>query len=122
MTTPGCVKSTTTSHPVSASSSSPWSTSATTSRSLLSPTTRTTSRPIRPRAPSTPTLVIGSLRVALMIVCHHFPYRGCDDTRSCSSDSERAGVVEGADDGQGLWAGEDVGGDRADVVVGDGVD
>src|SRR5437588_362090 len=62
MTTPGWVKSTTRSHPVSASSASPWSTSAATSRSGASLTVLTTSRPIRPRAPSTPTLAMAASR------------------------------------------------------------
>ena len=60
MTTPGWVKSITTSHPVSASSASVWSTSAATSRSGASCTARITSRPIRPRAPSTPTFVMAA--------------------------------------------------------------
>src|SRR5690348_18491957 len=37
-------------------------------------------------------------------------------------DLEGAGVVEGADDGQGLGFGEDLGRDRADVIVTDSVD
>ena len=67
MTTPGWVKSTTTSHPVSASSASPWSTSAATSRSGASPMARITSCPIRPRAPSTPTLAMTILHLLVLL-------------------------------------------------------
>src|SRR3984957_19183865 len=124
MTAPGWVKSTTASHPVSASRSSPRSTSAATCRSGASPMARITSRPIRPRAPTTPTLIIGLLPISLITVDSYW----CHDTSNCPRSLveglglEGGGVVEGADDGQGLGAGEDVGGYRADVVVGDSVD
>ena len=58
MTTPGWVKSTTTPQPVSPSRGSPSSTSAASSRSSAAASARPTSLPIRPRAPSTPTLII----------------------------------------------------------------
>src|SRR5690606_34178093 len=57
ITTPGWVKSTTTSAAVSASNESPWSTAATSSMSSADRTARHTSEPMRPRAPSTPTLI-----------------------------------------------------------------
>src|SRR5262249_32949556 len=123
MTAAGWVKSTTTSQSSSASSLSPWSTSAATSMSGASGRVRITSRPTRPRAPSTPTLVIAVLPVAALIVCR---YPGQTEVLTHDiaggSDLEGGGVVEGADDGQGLRAGEDLGGDGAHVVVGDGVD
>ena len=70
MTTPGWVKSTRTSHRVSTSSASPSSTSAAIVRSSVSLTARQTSLPIRPREPSTPTLIMAltSSRVS------HCPY------------------------------------------------
>ena len=77
MTAPGWVKSTTASHPVSASRSSPRSTSAATYRSGASLTARITSRPIRPRAPTTPTLIIAVLPVGPVIVDRYW----CHDTR-----------------------------------------
>ena len=60
MTESGVVKSTTTCAPFEtrASSESPRSSAATSSRSEASLTALTTSEPMRPRAPSTPTLII----------------------------------------------------------------
>ena len=58
MTTPGWVKSTRTSQRVSTSSASPSSTSAAIARSSVAVTARQTSLPIRPREPSTPTLIM----------------------------------------------------------------
>src|SRR5437763_16098113 len=60
-----------------------------------------------------------------MIVCSYPRPAGGNCTRYCCqppSGLERAVVVERADDGQGLGTGEDIGGDRADVLVADGVD
>src|ERR1700683_1185859 len=91
MTAPGWVKSITASHPVSASRSSPRSTSAATCRSGASLTARITSRPIRPRAPTTPTSIIVA----------------------AGSGLEGGGVVERADHGQRLGAGGDLGGHGA---------
>src|SRR5215469_3665602 len=108
MTAPGWVKSTTTSHPVRASSGSPRSTSALTCISGASATAAHTVRPIRPRAPSTPTFITAP---AYSAATWPLGQRG----------GEGVGVVERAHHGQGLRLGEDLPGHRADVVVGDRV-
>ena len=59
-TAPGWVKSTTTAQPARSSRGSPASTAAPTSRSSAADTAARTAVPIRPRAPSTPTLIIAS--------------------------------------------------------------
>src|SRR3954452_4368143 len=71
MTTSGRVKSTTTWAPASATlnSHSPASTMATSSRSSAALTALTTSVPIRPRAPSTPTLMRGGSPVVEELSC-----------------------------------------------------
>ena len=61
MTTAGLVKSTTTSHWLSPSIGSPASTSAASSRSPADMMVWLTSDPIRPLAPSTPTLITALL-------------------------------------------------------------
>src|SRR5689334_5842261 len=102
-TSPGAVKSTTASQRASACRSSPWSTVTASSRSPAASTAWHTAVPIRPLAPSTPTLIIRSLPGA-------------------GSGGERAGVVEGAHHGQRLGPGQHVGGDSADLVVADRLD
>ena len=69
ITESGVVKSTTTCAPLatSASSESPKSSAATSSRSAASVTALTTSDPIRPRAPSTPTLIISEAPFQILI-------------------------------------------------------
>src|SRR5215472_1070208 len=88
ITVAGLVKSTTTSHSASASRESPMSTSALNSRSSAASTVRQTSDPMRPFAPSTPTLIIFDLRLA------------SDGLR------EQVGVVIRPDYSQGLWTSE----------------
>src|ERR1022692_388222 len=115
MTTPGCVKSTTTSHPASASRESPSSTVATTSRSPAAATAWQTSDPIRPLAPSTPTLIMPSAP-CLSAQCLSAQCRSAQ-CRSTQSLGERGVIVVRADHGEHLGPGEHLRGDATHVIV-----
>src|SRR6516165_1651948 len=114
MTAPGWVKSTTTSHPASVSRGSPSSTSAAMPMPSAPATAWHTCEPIRPRAPSTPTLI--------MTACHS-PGGGEGPAGvSAQCGGEGCVVVERAHHGEHLGPSQDFRGHLAHVVVGDRLD